>query len=173
MGLAWGNQLSVGNAVIDSDHKYLMGMINAIKHAISAGSCSGVSKGFESLENWLCIHFENEKKIARAINFDFSSHKQAQQYSIKELQHLKNELLAKKGIWCESAIEHYSKFLDDWMMEHIVKVDKPMQPMLQAHDYKFWPGQFEGEVNYIAGHTASLYLRILDGPRLSYAIPEL
>ncbi len=164
MGLAWEKQLSVGNAVIDSDHKNLIGMVNGVERAIREKNCTAISQAFRSLEDWLCVHFENEEKIAQAANFDFSKHKPAQQYSLKELQHLRDELAAKKGIWCESAIEHYSHFLRDWMIEHITKLDMPMKPMLQTLDYKFWPGWREGETNHAAGCTASLYLRLSDTP---------
>jgi hemerythrin-like metal-binding protein len=164
MKLKWAEQLSVGNAVIDSDHKNLIAVINGIERAIRARDYSVISQAFELLEGWLCVHFANEEKIALAVKFDFFKHKQAQQYSLKELQHFKDELVAKKGIWCESAIEHYVHFLKVWMTEHIIKVDMPMKPMLQTHDYKFWPGCKEGEINRAAGYTASLYLQLFDTP---------
>lgn len=164
MKLVWTKQLSVGNTVIDSDHKNLIAVINGIERAIRARDYSVISQAFELFEGWLCVHFANEEKIARAVKFDFSKHKHAQLYSLRELQHFKDELVAKKGIWCESAIEHYAHFLRAWMTEHIVKVDMPMKPMLQTLDYKFWPGWKEGETNYAAGHVASLYLQLFDTP---------
>lgn len=167
MGLAWEKQLSVGNAVIDSDHKNLIDMVNGIEHAVRGRNYPAISQAFQSLEGWLHIHSENEKKIAQAVNFDFPCHHLAQQYSLKELQHLKDELSAKKGIWCESAAEHYARSLSNWMAEHIAKVDMPMKPVLQALDYKFWPSRVEGEANYTAGRTASLYLRLFDAPESS------
>ena len=164
MKLVWTKQLSVGNAVIDSDHKNLIAGINGIERAVRARDFSVISQAFELFEGWLCVHFANEKKIARAAKFDLAKHKQAQQYSLKELQHLKDELVSKKGIWCESAIEHYAYFLKAWMIEHITKVDMPIKPILQTLDYKFWPGCKEGETNYAAGYTASLYLQLFDTP---------
>lgn len=164
MKLVWTKQLSVGNAVIDSDHKNLIAVINGIERAIRARDFSVISQAFELLEGWLCVHFANEERIARAVNLDFSKCRQAQQYSLKELQHFKDKLVAKKGLWCESAIEHYSHFLKVWMTEHIIKVDMPMKPMLQTFDYKFWPGWKEGEINRAAGYTASLYLHLFDTP---------
>ena len=164
MGLIWGKQWSVGNAVIDSDHKNLIDMINGAERAIKARDYPAILQAFKEIEAWLCVHFENEKKIARAVDFDFSGHERTQQYSLKELQYLKDELSAKKGIWCESAAEHYAHSLSNWIAEHIAKVDMPMRPMLQALDYKFWPGRVEGEANFTAGRTASLYLRLFDTP---------
>ena len=169
MEFVWTKQLSVGNAVIDSDHKNLIAVINGIERAIRARDYSVISQAFELLEGWLCVHFANEEKIARAAKFDLAKHKQAQQYSLKELQYLRNELASKKSICCESAIEHYAHFLRRWMTEHIVKVDMPMKPMLQALDYIFWPGYGRGEANYAAGRIANLYLQHLDTPTPCHA----
>lgn len=164
MKLVWTKQLSVGNAVIDSDHKNLIALVNGIERAIRAKNHSVISQAFELLEGWLCVHFANEEKIVRAVNLDFSKCRQAQQYSLKELQYFRNELVDKKGAWCDGAIKHYSHRLRRWMTEHIIKVDMPMKPMLQALDYLFWPGHREGEANYTAGRTASSYLHLFDTP---------
>lgn len=164
MGMSWEKELSVENAVIDSDHKNLMNMINSIERAIRSKDCPAIIQAFKSIEDWLCVHFANEERIAQAISFDFSKQKPAREYLLRELLHLKNELISKKGIWCESAIEHYDRSLRDWLIEHIIKVDMPMKPMLQAIDYKFWPGWSEGESNHAAGHIASLYLNLHNAP---------
>ena len=163
--LAWANQLSIGNAVIDSDHKNLIAKINGIAHAIKTRDRHAIPQVFEALEDWLNIHFENEERIARAVNFDFSGHKPAKQHSLKELQHMRDELIAMKGMWPDSVTEHSINFLKTWMIDgHIVNLDMRMKPALQAFDYKFWPGWNEGETNNIAGHIASLYLKLFDTP---------
>ncbi|MDO8813421.1 MAG: hemerythrin domain-containing protein [Gallionella sp.] len=163
--LAWTNQLSIGNAIIDSDHKNLIAGINGIVHAIKARDRHAMPQVFEALENWLHIHFENEERIARAVNFDFSGHKQAQRHSLKELQHMRDGLIAMKGMWPDSATNHSIGFLKNWIIDgHIVNFGMQMKPALQAFDYKFWPGWREGETNNIAGHIASLYLKLFDTP---------
>ena len=140
MGLAWTKELSVENALIDSEHKKLIEMINGVELTIRERDCSAMSQAFRSLEDWLCVHFENEEKIARAINFDFSKHKPAQQYGLKELQHLRDELVMKDGLWSDGAVEHFAHFLKRWMIdEHIIKLNMLMKPMLQIHPYDFNP----------------------------------
>ncbi|TAN82299.1 MAG: hypothetical protein EPN14_04130 [Gallionella sp.] len=141
MGLAWTNQLSVGNAIIDSEHQVLLNMVNDVERAIRKSDCFALSQAFKLLENWLCIHFANEEKIAQAINFPFDRHKLAQQFSLKELQYMKEELAAKDGLWSERAMEHYSNFLKNWVVDdHIVKFDMLMKSALQKHPYDFLPG---------------------------------
>ena len=160
MGLVWNKQMSVGNAFIDSDHKYLISIVNSTRRAIKARDSFMLSQEFKRLENWFCIHFINEKRIAQVVNFDFSKHKLRQQYALQELQRLRDELAAKNGIWPDSAVEHFNDFLKNWLIDdHIVRLDMLMKPTLQARDYTFWPGWKDDEINYLAGRTASLYLQ--------------
>ena len=78
---------------------------------------------------------------------------------------MRDELIAMKGMWPDSVTEHSINFLKTWMIDgHIVNLDMRMKPALQAFDYKFWPGWNEGETNNIAGHIASLYLKLFDTP---------
>jgi hemerythrin len=165
MELAWTNQLSIGNAVIDSDHKNLISKINGIMHAIKTRDRHVMPQAFEALEYWLHIHFKNEEKIARVVNFDFSKHRPAQQNSLKALRQVRDGLIAKKGLWHDSLADHSIGFMKSWMIDgHIGDLDMQMKPALQAFDYKFWPGWREGETNHTAGHIASLYVRIFDTP---------
>ncbi|MBI5438131.1 MAG: hypothetical protein HY936_04160 [Nitrosomonadales bacterium] len=141
MKLKWTKQLSVGNAVIDSEHKNLISIANNVRRAIKARDSSILSQELEHLEDWLYVHFANEEKIAQAVKFDFSQHKLAQQCWLKELWFLRNELIGKNGLWSDDAIEYFSLFLSDWLIDgHIISLDMPMKPALQAHGYNFLPG---------------------------------
>ena len=140
MGLAWTEQLSVGNAVLDSDHKNLISIVNNVRNAIRSRDSFILSEAFIRLEDSLCIHFGNEERISKAVNFDFSGHRQEQQYALRELQHLRDELVAKGGIWSDGATEHFTGFLKNWLIDdHILRLDMLMKPALQAKDYTFWP----------------------------------
>lgn len=139
MELVWTKELSVGNAIIDAEHRNLIGMVNEIRYGIRIRDSSALSQAFKLLENWLCIHFVNEEKIARAVKFPFAQHKLAQQHSLKELQHMRDELVIKDGIWSDGAANHFNRSLKNWMIDrHIIKLDMLMKPALQNHDYHFW-----------------------------------
>lgn len=141
MGLKWAENLSVGNAVIDAEHKNLIGMTENVGRAIGARDTLALLEAFRLLESWLCIHFINEEKIARAVAFPFGQRKQVQQYLLKELQYMRDELAIKNGLWSDSAVKHFSRSLKSWMIdEHILKMDMPMKPVLQTYGYNFLPG---------------------------------
>lgn len=166
METAWTKQLSVGNAVIDSEHQNLIVMINHIESMIKANDASSLSQELEQLERSLCIHFINEERLAKAVNFPFDQNKQEHKFVLKEFQRMKEELLAKKGAWTDSAATHYSNFLSDWLTSHVMREDMLMKPVLQKYDYKFWPGGKDGEANYAAGSMANLYLQLFNEPTL-------
>lgn len=139
MELEWTDDMSVGNGVIDADHKILLGMVNGVVHAIELADCTVISQSFELFDSRLRTHFENEESIARTIKFPFTKHKQAQQYYLKELDLLKDELLARGGVWCKGSIMHYSDSMRTLMIEHITRKDMLMKPSLQSYPYNFNP----------------------------------
>lgn len=164
METVWTKQLSVGNAVIDSEHQNLIVMINRIEAMIKANEAFALLQELEQLERSLCIHFINEERLAKAVNFPFDQNKQEHKFVLKEFQRMKAELLARKSAMTDSVATHYSNFLSDWLTGHIMREDMLMKPVLQKYDYKFWPGGKEGETNYAAGSMASLYLELFDAP---------
>ncbi|OGS99395.1 MAG: hypothetical protein A3F73_00835 [Gallionellales bacterium RIFCSPLOWO2_12_FULL_59_22] len=152
MGLVWTKELSVGNAIIDAEHSNLIDMINDVRHGIKARNCSAMQRAFEMLDNWLCEHFLYEEMLARAIKFPFCQHRLAQQHSLRELRHMRGELLGKGGIWSDGAANHFTQSLKNWAVnEHIIKLDMLMKPALQNYDYNFMPDYGHDEAAHNAG----------------------
>lgn len=139
MELEWSERLSVGNAMIDSEHRDLLKIINDVERAIRAKDSVALLQAFNLLEDGVCTHFVNEEKIAQAVNFAFTQNKPEHQYVQKEFHHIRDELVDKNGVWSESAAAHYSYFLSEWMIEHILQEDMLMKPVLQTYPYDFKP----------------------------------
>lgn len=136
----WTDELSVGNASIDADHKKLIVMVNGVEAMIKARDNFALPQALEQLEHHLYVHFVNEEKIAQAVNFPFDQNRLEHQYVLKEFQHMKTELIAKNGIWSDGAATHYSNFLSDWITYHVINEDMLMKPVLQTYPYDFKPG---------------------------------
>ena len=139
MELEWSKQLSVGNKTIDSEHSNILKMINDVESAIRARDSSALPRVFKLLEDCIGVHFANEEKIAQAIGFDFTHNKLEHQYVQNELRQMGEDLLAMNGSWSESVAAHYSFFLSEWMVEHILQEDMLMKPVLQTYPYDFKP----------------------------------
>ena len=143
MALVWSEELSVGNAMIDSEHKNLIGMVNNLERVIRARDGFAMPQAFDQLEEYLCAHFANEEKMAQAINFPFTQNEREHKYVLKSLHLIRNAvtaMAAKNGIWAEDAADHYPEFLNDWLTNHVTKEDMLMKPMLQTYPYDFSPG---------------------------------
>lgn len=139
MGSAWKNQWSVGNAIIDSEHRNLLEMAYNIEAIIKKGDISAVLQELEQFEYWLCDHFENEEEIALAVNYDFFKNGLEHQSLLEEFHRMKDELMSYGNTLPDSAAKRYAHFLDEWLVVHILKEDMLMKPMLEAHAYDFMP----------------------------------
>lgn len=137
--LAWQKKLSVGNAVIDSEHRNLMGLIDSIESMIGARDSFALPQVFGRLEQWLCVHFTNENHIASSIDYDFTRHRLAQQNLLKDIRRLKDSVAAGDGGWPEDEMRYYSGYLKNQLIGHITDADMQMKPALQHLPYDFLP----------------------------------
>jgi len=158
MALAWSEELSVGNAMIDSEHQNLIDMVNNVDRAIRARDSSALPQAFEQLEECLCAHFINEEKMAQAIKYPFINNEVEHKYVLKALRLIRDAvaaMAAPNGVWAEDAVEHYSEFLCDWLTNHVIREDMLMKPMLQTYPYDFNPGSGVGSYSS-AMHTPEM-----------------
>lgn len=139
MKFAWENKWSVGNAIIDAEHRNLLEMAYNIEAMIGEGDISAISHELDQFEDWLCQHFGNEEEIARAIHFDFEQNGLEHQNFLAEFQRMRGELMSDSGGLPESTAKRYARFLDEWLVAHILEEDMQMKPMLQTRAYNFMP----------------------------------
>jgi hemerythrin-like metal-binding protein len=143
MILIWKEHLSVGNAMLDSEHKNLIGMINGLEYKIDHNDVSALLKAIELFKHSARAHFANEARFAQALGLDFEQHDLAHQYLLKELHTTFDELASRAAMpddtWCKYAMEHYPKLLRDWFIEHITGEDMKMKPVLQSYPCDFKP----------------------------------
>ena len=139
MRLAWADNLSVGNALIDAEHQNLIVAVNSVEHLLGTRDRVALSKAMDLLDTYMRIHFRNEEKIAEAVNFPFAKNKQEHQQLLKDMRALREELEANNGNWSDDLVSKYCGFLSSWMTDHIVKEDMKLKPMLETYPYDFKP----------------------------------
>lgn len=144
MVLTWSKKMSVGNETIDSEHKKILDLVNEVDRVIRTKDSALFSQALNLLEETTRSHFENEEKIAQAINFPFEDHNLEHQYILDEFQAIKALLAANQGRWSESIAEHYFMFLSTWAIDHIMEDDMKMKPSLETYPYDFKPDNLEG-----------------------------
>lgn len=139
MRLTWTESLSVGNAMIDSEHKQLITMVNGAEGMIKKMDNFALAEAFDQIEHFLVAHFANEEMIAQAIKLPFIQNKLAHENVMKTLWFMRDVIAGKNGVWDKDTAEHYSELLSDWLSNHIIKEDMLMKPVLQTYPYDFTP----------------------------------
>ncbi|MBY0576557.1 MAG: hemerythrin domain-containing protein [Gallionellaceae bacterium] len=140
MELVWTEQLSVGNALIDSEHQQIVHVINSVEQAFIAMDRTNLLHSLKLLLDSMRNHFRNEERIARTVGFSFDEHSLSHQYMLKKLEHVKNGLTVESETLPEGMFEHITGLLRSWLIDHVVKEDMLMKPVLKNYPYDFSPG---------------------------------
>ena len=140
MGLVWRDQLSVGNQVIDSDHKNLIEIINKIEQSLAKKDIKNLSIALKDLHRYAQEHFDREEFIAKTAGYArvlhlHESHKKLQE----KLDQLMGEIGKMEQNWSSDKAEHIAQFVHDWFINHVIKEDLLMKSVLQQHSYYFDP----------------------------------
>lgn len=135
----WSQQLSVGNAILDSEHRNLIAKINNIMHLIEAGNTAALLDAFKLLETWLLTHFENERVFAQAVNVDFEQHELAHRRFLSEIHCLIDELTAGNWMLSNGKTKSLCQLLHDMLIKHINEDDMQMKLALQNRRYDYVP----------------------------------
>lgn len=135
----WVEKLSIGNALLDAEHKKLIDIVNSTEKAISAKNGEVLLQLFNLLVESVCLHFENEEKIAQAIDLSFAEHEMEHRYVKNELSNMRDELAKMNGRWSESRAVSYSYFLSEWLNAHLTEENKMIKSVLQTYPYNYDP----------------------------------
>lgn len=137
MALLWRAQFSVGNDLIDSDHQYLLEIINKAEVSLKANNRVELTAVLAALAHYGALHFEREELVAKAVGYP-----QADQLHVSHT----NLVLAldkfKQDVgdtWTPEAVAHFTGFLRDWLIEHVIKEDMLMKPWLLKYSPRFDP----------------------------------
>ena len=85
----WGKKLSIGNRILDSEHRSLLDIADKIDHLIAVRDITALLEAFELLESCLHTYFAVEEKIAQTVSFDFVGHKLARQHLLGRVECIK------------------------------------------------------------------------------------
>lgn len=133
----WTGGLSLGNRLIDSEHKKLHNAIDGVKRAVAARDAVALSEIFEQLENGLRACFAVEERVAQAVGFDFTQHRLAHQHMLDEVRRIRDGL-ASGDCGCTEG-EDYARCLMDCLIKHIKEDGRPLKLVLDTHLYDFKP----------------------------------
>ncbi|MCU7843797.1 MAG: hemerythrin domain-containing protein [Candidatus Thiodiazotropha sp. (ex Monitilora ramsayi)] len=135
--------MSVGNHLIDMDHRLLICKINLVECALQSPGeeAAHLRLALDELEQYTVEHFDREERIQLAIDYtSYGDHKYLHQGLVKRLQEIKQGILGIEDR--ERLVEESSgivELLRDWLLVHVLKEDMKMRPFLQKYPRHFAP----------------------------------
>ncbi|MBC7321366.1 hemerythrin family protein [bacterium] len=126
MAISWNKNLETGIQIVDSQHKALVDKLNQFFEAcMQKKGKDELMSMIRFLENYVVFHFKTEEDIMQRHKFSgYTLHKTMHDEFIKEFLKIKDRF-EKEGATLE-LVNSTTKFLTNWLIEHISKIDKQL-----------------------------------------------
>ena len=124
----WKPSYSVGVPVFDRQHARLFELMNQLHEAMSKGQAKEqLGRIVDALSTYTKIHFAEEELALQRANYkDLAAHKILPRKLEAKVDGFGNEI--KQGTVGLSI--QVMDFLNDWLVNHIMKIDRDYQPLL-------------------------------------------
>ncbi len=126
----WSDTYSVKIGIIDAQHKVLVDLINELHHAmITRTGKEQLGKILSNLIKYTQGHFKAEEGILQSNQYpDFINHKAEHERFTKRVLDFQSKFQRNEiGLTIE-----VMDFLKDWLIKHIMGVDKKYTPFLNS-----------------------------------------
>jgi len=132
--MTWTSELSVGVAVLDGDHKKLIGIINQLHFGISAGHDKAILEVvLDELVDYTRFHFTREEELLLKAGYQATSaHFTEHDKFIREILDVQARLKSTSVAMLDFEL---MDFLRDWLFSHILVSDKKYGPFLNASGF--------------------------------------
>lgn len=132
MPLVWREEMSVGDPMIDGDHKTLISIINTAETVINEGrGRRDLQKVLDRLCTYTREHFAREESLQRRIRYPFhEAHVLEHQKLVDKL----NQIRSGSGSGAydyEEALVRLVNLLEDWLITHVLSHDMRMKPYVK------------------------------------------
>ncbi|GAA0573678.1 bacteriohemerythrin [Caenispirillum bisanense] len=129
--LEFTDQLKVGFALIDDDHKILIDQVNMLAEAMNNGDEQDtISSVLNVLIDYTEFHFGREQELMVKSNYDLSpGHLKEHSVLVKQVVEMRRRFDAG-----EIGVKDLLAFLKVWLSQHILKSDKALAAHLLAQD---------------------------------------
>ena len=131
----WNDDYSVGDAMIDLQHKQLLSILNELVEVIErtdAPAPESARRIFDRLAAYVTEHFEYEERLIEAAGYptaDLAAHRKEHNVLLQKVQDF--EHVFNNG--AHTALVEMMPFLyGDWLIDHICGTDRDYAPYLVA-----------------------------------------
>jgi len=129
--MPWSEQFVLGIESIDKQHRWLLNATNQLHEQIESAQPDGavVRKILEGLVEYTVNHFIQEEELFVRFGYpELEAHQEEHDRFTRKTIHLL--LNFEKG---EAVTESALEFLKNWLVHHILVVDKAYAPFLKEH----------------------------------------
>lgn len=128
--IEWSEELSVGIASIDAQHRQLVGMINELHDAMRGGrGREALVAIFDAMLKYTSYHFGHEEKLFQLHGYTGGdAHKREHEQLVKDALALKQRFERGDLVITIDTLD----FLNDWLRKHIQGSDKRYSAYLLA-----------------------------------------
>lgn len=144
MTIVWRDKMSVGNDKIDTDHRYLISLINLVEITLRHNDdyfCTAL----EQLVEYTNKHFKREELIQLQIDYiGYNEHKIEHQNLLRALTSIVKDLKTQRDkhltikvggdenskSWAKE-VDKLTELLRDWIVGHVLGSDMKMKPILK------------------------------------------
>ena len=129
--VTWSQEFSVNIQEIDDQHKVIVDLINEVNDAVAGnGGPETVKQVIEQLVDYTTVHFTIEEALMRMFHYPgYEQHKQIHTKLLGRVLAFQKQY-AKGNTQISSELLY---FLRDWLLNHIVKVDREYSAHLLSH----------------------------------------
>ena len=121
--ISWNEQYSVGIKKFDDEHKVILNLINQLHSAMRSGKTEELlNLTIKRLVDYASTHFQAEEKLFDLHNYlKKESHKKEHAFFISKIQSFRQKNDTGKN---SSVSIELIGFLREWLLKHILSVDK-------------------------------------------------
>lgn len=136
--IEWSEKLSVNIPVIDDQHKKLISYLNELYTFMKAGKGREiVGETLSKLIEYTKFHFKTEEDFFNKFNYpDKIIHEQEHKEFINNVTKINNDYnnvkLSASQVSLTTTVIETSRFLYQWILNHIMKIDKKYEDFLKA-----------------------------------------
>ena len=132
MKVEFDNSLVTGNAMIDEQHKELIGKIDRLLSCCeqNGGKVEAI-KMLDYLAEYTDFHFVEEEKLQEEVSYPAIEEHKKQHAAFKKAVEELHEMLVDEEGPTEAFVAAVNKNVVDWLFDHIKKMDQALAAFIQ------------------------------------------
>lgn len=132
MLLPWTEKLNIGVPEIDSEHKYLITLVNGLHDKYCEGTFEADLAGaFLHLTNYTSRHFRNEEALMKVAGYPaLKQHAREHELLSDQLSDLTEAFVSGN----KNLSEDTMLFLRDWLLDHVMVQDMKIGTFVESHE---------------------------------------